>query len=105
MKTLPTTAAGTLLMLVLVSTSPADAQASIDSPGAKFINRLLTGGPRWTPVSTFDVAGVRLGMTPQEARTALKGAGFSLQATDPMQDAWSSVVSRRAAERGAGKAA
>ena len=67
------------------------------------INRLLTGGPRWAPVSTFDVAGVKLGMTPEETRTALKGAGFSPQATDPMQDAWSAVVSGRAAERIGGK--
>lgn len=96
-------AAGAMFALSLGSAEPAGAQASVHSPGAKLINRLLTGGPRWVPVSTFDVAGVKLGMTPEETRTALKGAGFSPQATDPMQDAWISVVSRRAAERIGGK--
>ena len=92
-----------VLALAMASSSPAAAQARADSAGARFFNKLLSAGPRWAPVDTFDVAGVRLGMTPEETRSALKAAGFNPRATDPTQDSWGSTVSRRAAERIGGK--
>ncbi|MFV0622675.1 hypothetical protein ACBY01_01510 [Sphingomonas sp. ac-8] len=98
-----TVAHGTVLMLALGSAAPVAAQARADSPAAKLIHRLLPGGPRWASVSTFDVAGVKLGMTPEETRTALKAQGFTPPAIDPTQDSWASVVSRRVAERIPGK--
>lgn len=101
---LPSTVAHcAMLMLALGSATTVAAQAPADSPAAKLIDRLLTGGPRWAPVGTFDVAGVKLGMTPEETRAALKAGGFTPQATDPTQDSWTSVVSRRIAERIPGK--
>ncbi len=103
MKRFPTIAAGTMLALSLVSSGPVEAQTSRSSPGAKFVNRILTGGPHWASVDGFDVAGVKLGMTPEEARRALTSAGFVPPATDPTQDAWSAVVSRRVVERIGGK--
>lgn len=99
MKMPSTVAYGAMFTLALGSTTPVAAQARADSPAAKLIDRLLTGGPRWASVSTFDVAGVKLGMTPEETRSALKAGGFTPQATDPTQDSWASVVSRRIAER------
>jgi hypothetical protein len=99
MKMPSTVAYGAMFTLALGSTTPVPAQARADSPAAKLIDRLLTGGPRWASVSTFDVAGVKLGMTPEETRSALKAGGFTPQATDPPQDSWASVVSRRIAER------
>lgn len=92
-----------VLLLAMTPSGPAEAQAHPDSVGARFFNKLLYGGPRWAPVDTFDVAGVRLGMSPEQARAALKAAGFSAPATDPTQDSWSSLVSRRRAERIGGK--
>jgi len=103
MKTITSLAQGAMLLLAMTSSGPAGAQAHPDSVGAQFFNKLLYGGPRWAPVDTFDVAGARLGMSPEEARTALKAAGFSAPATDPTQDSWSSMVSRRRAERIGGK--
>lgn len=103
MKINPKFAHGGILFVALGTAGPAAAQASANSPGAKFFNRLLTSGPRWASVDTFDVAGVRLGMTPQQTRTALKDAGFTPRATDPTQDSWASMVSRRAAERIGGR--
>jgi len=81
---------------------PADAQKYDGSPAAKLIDGLI-GGPRWGSVKTFDVAGVRLGMSPDEARAALRKAGFTPAIADPDQDAWSAVVSQRAADRIGGK--
>jgi len=103
MKLSSTVAHGAMLMLALGSATPIAAQARADSPAAKLIDRLLTGGPRWAPVGTFDVAGVKLGMTPEETRAALKAGGFTPQTTDPTQDSWASVVSRRVVERISGK--
>lgn len=103
MKLFSTVAHGAMLMLALATTAPVAAQARADSPAAKLIDRLLTGGPRWAPVGTFDVAGVKLGMTPEETRAALKAGGFTPSATDPTQDSWASVISRRVAERIPGK--
>ncbi|MBD8546025.1 hypothetical protein [Sphingomonas sp. CFBP 8760] len=77
---------------------PAGAQVYVGSPGAKLLDSVL-GGPRWAPVSTLDVAGVTLGMTPDEARAALRKSGFAPNAKDPQQDGWSAIVSQRAAER------
>jgi hypothetical protein len=79
------------------------AQFPGDSPGAKLVNKLLGDHPRSAPVSTFAVAGVTLGMSPEEARAALTKAGFTPRAEDPTQDAWSAVVSQRAADRIGGK--
>ncbi len=103
MKLPSTVACGAMFTLALGSAAPVAAQARADSPAAKLIDRLLTGGPRWASVSTFDVGGVKLGMTPEETRSALKAGGFTPQATDPTQDSWTSVVSRRIAERIPGK--
>lgn len=103
MKTKTSFAHGAALALAMAFSSPAGAQASATSPGASFFNKLLYGGPSWAPVDTFDVAGVRLDMTPEQARTALKVAGFTPWETDPTQDSWSSMVSRRRAERVGGK--
>ena len=103
MKTNTSLAQAAVLALALAYSGSAGAQAHPDSVGAKFFNKLLYGGPRWAPVDTFDVAGVRLGMTPEEARAALRTAGFVPPATDPTQDSWSSTLSRRRAERLGGK--
>lgn len=81
---------------------PAGAQVYVGSPGAKLLDSVL-GGPRWAPVSTLDVAGVTLGMTPDDTRAALRKAGFTPNVEDPQQDGWSAVVSQRAAERIGGK--
>lgn len=43
----------------------------------------------------FDVAGVRLGMTPEEARTALASSGFSI-GSDSMADSWNARVATEA---------
>jgi hypothetical protein len=77
---------------------PARAQVYDGSVSAKLYDKVF-GGPRWAPVSTLDVGGVTLGMTPDQARAALRDAGIVPNAEDPMQDAWSAVVSQRAAER------
>ena len=103
MKTNTFLAQGAVLALAIACSGPAVAQARPDSVGARFFNKLLSAGPRWAPVDTFDVAGVRLGMTPEQTRAALKATGFAPQATDPTQDSWGSMVSRRRAERIGGK--
>lgn len=103
MKLPSTVAHGAMLMLALGSATPVVAQARADSPAAKLIDRLLTGGPRWAPVGTFDVAGVKLGMTPEETRAALNAGGFTPQVIDPTQSSWASLVSRRVVERIPGK--
>lgn len=84
------------------SSISADAQVYDGSPAAKLIDSLV-GGPRWGAVKTFDVAGVRLGMTPEETRAALRKGGFVPASEDPNQDAWSAVVSQRVADRMGGK--
>ncbi len=61
-------------------------------------------GPRTVDATQFDIAGVKLGMTPEEARAALKAKGFVPNASDPRQDSWSARVSTAAAERGRGPA-
>lgn len=85
------------------SSAPADAQFPSDSPAAALVNKLLGDHPRSAAVSTFSVAGVTLGMSPAEARAALTKAGFTPRAEDPTQDAWSALVSRKAAERIGGR--
>lgn len=89
--------------LAALPSAPLAAQVYDDSPMAKAVDKLI-GGPRWGSVSTFDVAGVRLGMTPDEARAGLRRAGFVPKAQDPEQDSFASVVSQRAVERIGGSA-
>lgn len=84
--------------LAMTATASLDAQAYDNSPAAKLVDKLL-GGPRWGSVATFDVAGVTLGMTPDEARAVLRKARFVPASDDPAQDAWSAVVSQRVAGR------
>lgn len=85
------------------TSTTAGAQFPGDTQAAALVNKLLGAHPRSAPVATFAVAGVSLGMSPAEARAALTKAGFTPQAEDPMQDAWSAVVSQRAAERVGGR--
>jgi len=86
--------------LAAASPGPSFAQVYDGSPAARLVDKVL-GGPRWGSVADFDVAGVRLGMTPEEARAALRKGGLVPAAEDPQQDAFRAVVSQRAAERGA----
>ncbi|MBP2513820.1 hypothetical protein [Sphingomonas sp. PvP018] len=86
---------------VLASTA-ADAQVPARGPAQDAINNLLDP-IRWAPIETFDVAGVRLGMTPQEARAALVSKGFTPRATDPSQPSWAALVSERVADRRGGR--
>ncbi|MEH3036158.1 MAG: hypothetical protein PGN23_06660 [Sphingomonas adhaesiva] len=85
--------------LAAAAASPSFAQVYDGSTAARLMDKVL-GGPRWGSVADFDVAGVRLGMTPEEARAALRKGGLVPAAEDPQQDAFGAVVSRRAAERG-----
>jgi len=52
-----------------------------------------------TSVETYDVAAVKLGMSPTEARVALKAKGFVLRPSDPQQDSWKALVSQEVAKR------
>lgn len=50
-------------------------------------------------VSHFDIAGVRLGMTPVQTRAALIAAGFKPRASDPDQDSWEAKLAGAVAKR------
>lgn len=80
----------------------AQAQASPNAPLPRLLNKLFwpEKKPTWSPVSTVDVAGVKLGMSPEQVRAALKAGGFTPRATDPDQSSWSAMVADKLAERG-----
>jgi hypothetical protein len=58
------------------------------------------GAQRAAPVvAELDIAGVRLGMTPEQVRAALVRAGFTPRATDPDQDSWDTRIAQEVAKR------
>lgn len=59
--------------------SPVLAQVNPNPPLAKALNSLFGDGIDWAPVKTFDVAGVRLGMSPEEARADVGALALSLE--------------------------
>jgi hypothetical protein len=52
-----------------------------------------------TPVADVDIAGIRLGMTPEQVRPALVRAGFTPRPSDPDQDAWDARVAAEVGKR------
>jgi hypothetical protein len=50
-------------------------------------------------VSHLDIAGVKLGMTPEQVRPALVRAGFTPRASDPDQDSWEGRIAAEVAKR------
>jgi hypothetical protein len=52
-----------------------------------------------TAVADFDIAGVKLGMTPEQVRPALVRAGFKPRASDPSQDSWETRIAAEVAKR------
>ena len=58
-------------------------------------------GPKRAPtaVADLDIAGVRLGMTPEQVRPALVRAGFTPRASDPDQDSWEGRIAAEVARR------
>lgn len=49
--------------------------------------------------TAYDIAGMRLGMSPAEIRAVMVRAGFTPRATDPDQDSWEARVTRAVAAR------
>lgn len=50
-------------------------------------------------VATFDIAGVRLGMTPTQARAAMTASGFRPPAVDPETESWEGLIAEAVAKR------
>jgi hypothetical protein len=50
-------------------------------------------------VGQLDIAGVKLGMTPEQVRPALVRAGFMPRASDPDQDSWEGRIAAEVAKR------
>jgi hypothetical protein len=50
-------------------------------------------------VADLDIAGVKLGMTPEQVRPALVRAGFTPRASDPDQDSWEGRIATEVAKR------
>ncbi|WP_380941723.1 hypothetical protein [Sphingomonas floccifaciens] len=71
-----------LMALTAVAIGPAQASAVIERPDL----------PRTGP-ATMDIAGVKLGMSPAEARSALARAGYMVERIDETQDFEQQVVS------------
>ncbi|MEO7178770.1 MAG: hypothetical protein ABIW83_07990 [Allosphingosinicella sp.] len=52
-----------------------------------------------TGVADLDIAGIKLGMTPEQVRPALVRAGFTPRASDPDQDSWEARIAAEVAKR------
>ena len=63
------------------------------------LDKLLSTSPNWANVTGMDVAGVKLGMTPEQVRAALTAKGFTPRKTDPLQDGFALNVRQEAAKR------
>ncbi len=50
-------------------------------------------------VAGLDIAGAKLGMTPEQVRAALFRAGFTPRASDPDQDSWEARIAAEVAKR------
>jgi hypothetical protein len=55
--------------------------------------------PAPAALTDVDIAGVKLGMTPEQVRGALVRAGFTPRASDPDQDSWEARVAAEVAKR------
>ncbi len=91
-----------IAVVAVIASTAVDAQVPARGPAQDAINNLLDP-IRWAPIDTFDLAGVRLGMTPQEARAALVAKGFKPRVEDPTQQSWAARVSERVATRRGGR--
>ncbi|WP_370714763.1 hypothetical protein [Sphingomonas sp. IW22] len=63
------------------------------------IDKLLAGSPRWVDVTSFDIAGMKLDMTPEQIRAAMVKNGFTPRKTDPVQAGYALSVRQEAAKR------
>lgn len=88
-----------LALFGLLAAAPLSAQTRSETPLDRLIGGLLKKGPAWSQVDEFDVAGVKLGMSPEEARAALEAKGFKARDNDPAQPSWAALLSREIAKR------
>ncbi|PTM45497.1 hypothetical protein C8J24_1718 [Sphingomonas aerolata] len=92
-------------LLSIATGTVAHAQTDSIAKLPKFLSKLLSTEKRslGSAVENLDVAGAKLGMSPEQVRSALKAGGFTPQATDPIQSSWSALVADKIAERGVTK--
>ena len=92
-------------MLSIATGTVAHAQTDSIVKLPKFLGKILSPEKRslGSAVENLDVAGAKLGMSPEQVRSALKAGGFTPQATDPIQSSWSALVADKIAERGVTK--
>lgn len=88
-----------IALVGLFAAAPTNAQNRSEPPLDRLIGGLLKKGPVWSEVEEFDVAGVKLGMSPEEARAALEAKGFKPLGADKTQGSWAARLSDEVAKR------
>lgn len=92
------------MMLATVSADAQDDSKGIAGAGTIDVGEASAGaGSHWVKVADQNVAGVKLGMTADQARDKLRSLGFTPRGDDSSQDAFAELV-RRGAEKRRGEA-
>ncbi len=103
-----------MVSVSIVPSAPASAQSDLGDlatatggalgvlGAAVGLDKLLATKLNYVDVTKFDVAGVKLEMTPDQVREALRAKGFTPRATDPTQQDWTARVSEAVANRRGG---